>query len=149
MLYAAAFWRRSAMNPVKRTLLRKYLAQYHVNWGRPGDVGFVAEVNGTRVGAVWYRLFTNESHGDGFVDEQTPELVIAVRSGHRGQGIGRSLLDRIHEQARLDGIDQIGLSVNADNPARRLYEAAGYRDYHRQDGKERMVLALEPKGSTS
>lgn len=92
-------------------------------------MGLIAEIDGVPVGAVWYRIFTNERHGDGFVDETTPELAIAVRAGHRRHGIGRLLLDRIADRARQDGIGRIGLSANRDNPARRLYVAAGYRDF--------------------
>lgn len=129
-------------NLLKRLLLRNYLAMYHAGWGRPGDVGFVAEVEGVRVGAFWYRLFTDEKHGDGFVDEQTPELVIAVVDGHRGRGAGTALLQEIADRARRAGLTRVALSVNHDNPAKELYLRAGYRDYHPEDGKDRMVLEL-------
>ena len=130
MLDAAAFWRptrRSAVGrlrqrtvrPVLRLLFRRYLALYHADWGRPGDLGLVAEIDGEPVGAVWYRSFTDASHGEGYVDERTPELAIAVVEGHRGEGIGRGLLLAIAEAARQEGVERIGLSVDQDNPAKR------------------------------
>lgn len=152
MLYAAAFWRPRPRgwrgivprlaNWAKRIVLRDYLALYYEEWGRPGDVGLVAEIRGRRAGAAWYRMFTEGRHGDGFVDEETPELSIAVIPGSRGRGIGRALLERLEAEARAAGLAQVALSVNADNPAKRLYVRCGYRDLASSDPKERMVLTL-------
>jgi len=162
MLYAAAFWRprppsllgrlrRRAVRHVVTVGLRRYLELYYAEWGRDGDTGFVGEVDERPVGAVWYRFFTDASHGDGFIDERTPELAIAVADGHRGQGIGRQLLERIAAHARADGLERIALSVDADNPARRLYASVGYREFEPEDGKGRMVLELvtAPSGDTT
>jgi GNAT superfamily N-acetyltransferase len=158
MLHAAAFWRssgRTGFDPVGavkrgalKLLLRRYLGLYHRGWGRSGDTGFVAEIQGRPAGAVWYRLFTQARHGHGFVDEQTPELAIAVVAGHRGKGIGRALMERIAERARADGLARIALSVDPDNPAKRLYASLGYRDYEPADGRGRMILTLATEGQS-
>lgn len=143
MLLAALFWRPRRRWYPRRWLLRlRVLAMYHAGWGRPGDTGYVAEEEGRPVGAVWYRLFTEQEHGDGYVDPATPELAIAVAAGSRGRGIGRRLLETIHERARRDGIGRIALSVDPDNPAKRLYASLGYRDYEPGDGRDRMILIL-------
>ena len=87
-------------------------------------------------------MFTEEEHGDGYVDPETPELAIAVVDGRRCRGVGRRLMDAIHQRARDDGIRRIALSVDADNPARDLYRSLGYRDYEPGDGKGRMILDI-------
>jgi GNAT superfamily N-acetyltransferase len=146
MLCAALFWSPSRrrfrwLGPL--VLRLRIVAMYHRGWGRAGDTGFVAEENGRRTGAVWYRFFTEDEHGDGYVDPETPELAIAVAEGHRGRGLGRLLMETIHERARRDGVRRIALSVDADNPARRLYVRLGYREYEPDDGKGRMILDLD------
>lgn len=145
MLLAALFWRprrRRLRLPRRPVLLLPAVAMYYRRWGRPGDAGFVAEEDGRPVGAVWYRLFTDEEHGDGYVDPETPELAIAVVDGFRGRGVGRRLMEAMHEHARAEGRPRIALSVDDANPARKLYAALGYVDFEPEDGKGRMVLEL-------
>ena len=66
MLVAALFWkekRRWYRPALPLVLLLPQVSMYHRGWGRPGDAGFEAEEDGRPVGAVWYRLFTEEHHG--------------------------------------------------------------------------------------
>jgi GNAT superfamily N-acetyltransferase len=95
---------------------------YIDGWKRDTDFGFVAEIEGEPVGGVWARYFAADDAGWGFVNEQTPEVSIGTSPGHRGAGIGRSLLEAIIGVAPGD----LSLSVEDGNPAIRLYQAVGF-----------------------
>jgi GNAT superfamily N-acetyltransferase len=141
MLYAALDWNPKRWLPPKWLLLRlPQLTMFYRAWGHDGDTGLVAEADGRRLGLVWYRFFTEAVHGEGFVDERTPEVAVAVVDGARGRGVGTALMEAIHACAREQGVEQISLSVDHDNPARRLYERLGYVEVAPED--ERMVLRL-------
>jgi ribosomal-protein-alanine N-acetyltransferase len=102
------------------------LSRYVEGWGREGDAGLVAIDEFQPVGAAWYRLFKESTPGYGFVDEQTPELTIAVVPSRRGKGFGEQLLTALLDEARGAGYPHVSLSVEPDTPALRLYEQHGF-----------------------
>ena len=128
MLYEAAFWRPyAARPPLDDALDDPALARYVDGWGRNGDAGVLAVGDADElVGAAWYRLFEVDKPGFGFIDEWTPELSLAVVVDVRARGIGTGLLRALLARARADGFDALSLSVEPDNPARRLYERNGF-----------------------
>ena len=143
MLCAALAWNPGRPLPPKAVLVQiPQAAIFHEGWGRDGDTGLVAERDGTRLGLAWYRFFTEAEHGEGFVDDSTPEVAIAVVDGHRGEGVGTALMEAIHARARGSGIRRISLSVDHDNPARGLYERLGYVALRERDDDDRMLLEL-------
>jgi ribosomal protein S18 acetylase RimI-like enzyme len=110
------------------------LERYVAGWGRRGDTALVAIDELQPVGAAWYRLFAADEPGYGFVDEDTPELTIAVVPSRRGRGLGRELLGALLEQAQEDGFDTVSLSVEPGNPALRLYEQHGFEQVGERAG---------------
>jgi GNAT superfamily N-acetyltransferase len=103
---------------------RRY-AMYLTGWPRQGDFGLVAE-HDEPVGAAWYRTYTESNHGYGFVAEDVPELSIAVIASRRHEGIGRRLLIDLIDASVAQGYRALSLSVAGNNPARVLYESAGF-----------------------
>jgi len=135
MLRHAYYWRmnESADLPV---------ARYVLNWGRPGDAGLVALDDANPVGAAWYRLFSREEPGFGFVDDSTPELTIAVVPSRRGKGFGHELMTGLLERAERAGYDSLSLSVEKTSPAVALYERYGFRRVGESDDALTMVAKL-------
>jgi len=147
MLYEAAYWRPDGDRPpLEQGLQRPDLVRILAGWGRTGDVALVAaDGHGVRLGAAWLRLWTAEDHSYGFVDEETPELGIAVKPEFRHQGVGTSLFMTLLARARQDGFTRVSLSVESANPARRLYARFGFRPVRESEHALTLVADLEPE----
>lgn len=142
MLAAAAFWRPDGpIDGVSDVLTVPELAHYVIGWPQPGDSGVIAEA-GAPVGAAWLRFFPAGDPGDGFVHDTAPEVSMGILSQWRGRGIGTRLLDALLAQARQAGVKTLSLSVEHDNPARRLYERTGFLTVNDEGGAFTMLLRL-------
>ncbi len=102
------------------------IARYVQGWGRSGDRGCLAidDQTGEPIGAVWVRLWVGDDRGYGYVDDDTPELAIAVLPNYRNQGTGTALLTQF--LAAIPNSLSISLSVAESNPAVRLYDRFGF-----------------------
>lgn len=100
-------------------------AMYLAGWPRSGDYGLVAEQD-EPLGAAWYRTYSEQDHGYGFVADDVPEVSIAVIASRRREGIGRQLLTELIEASLAQGYRALSLSVAEKNPARALYESTGF-----------------------
>jgi GNAT superfamily N-acetyltransferase len=117
------------------------VASYVNNWGRAGDTGLLAFEGINVFGAAWYRLFSPDEPGFGFVDERTPELTVAVVPSHRGRGTGAELLGALLGRARQEGHRQVSLSAQVGSTG--LYERFGFRPVGEAGGAVTMVAQLE------
>jgi GNAT superfamily N-acetyltransferase len=123
------------------------VGRYVDRWGRDGDTALVLIERFRPVGAAWYRLFKASEPGYGFVDEETPELTIAVVPSCRGKGYGDQLLSALLERAHVDGYERISLSVEPDNPAIALYKRHGFETVTERGGACIMVAQLANKAA--
>jgi ribosomal protein S18 acetylase RimI-like enzyme len=143
MLYEAAAWNPDwPRERMIAALADPMLERYHRDWGREGDAGVIAELDRQPVGAAWYRLFTAEEPGYGFVDEKIPELSIAVVPLHRRKGIGEALLRSCMVQAREEGFQALSLSVAVHNRSRMMYQKAGFEKVEESGESWTMVANL-------
>ena len=135
MLRHAYYWRWA-----DEELLDLPVGRYVDRWGRPGDTALVVIERFHPVGAAWYRLFPASAPGYGFVDEQTPELTIAVVPSHRGHGGGGELLEALLERARSEGFSRISLSAEPGQTG--FYEKHGFTEHSRDERTVTMVAEL-------
>jgi GNAT superfamily N-acetyltransferase len=85
---------------------------------------FVARVDGVVVGMV---AVSEQEHWSGQLDAYVGELVTEERM--EGRGVGRALLARAEEWARVRGLPRITLETGAGNRrARDFYSRLGYQD---------------------
>lgn len=128
MLYEAAYWRADNRPDLEAGLSVPEIHKLLTNWGRCGDCAVVAENEGRRIGAAWFRFWDDNDHSYGYVSADIPEVAIGLFEDCRGMGIGRQLLERLLAEATSAGIDQVSLSVEKDNPALNLYRSLGFHE---------------------
>jgi GNAT superfamily N-acetyltransferase len=127
MLYESLYF-PEGQQPLSRDVIKQpTLSKYLEEWGRPGDVGYIAIRNDDQpIGSITIRLFSEANKGYGFVNEETPELGMAVLADYRGKGIGTALMKTLLEQMKMKGLKTISLSVDPNNPAINLYRRFGF-----------------------
>lgn len=137
MLYQSIYvpegqYAQSREDILKEPKIEKYLK----NWGRTHDHALVAlDGENNPIGAVWIRLLTRENAGYGFVDDEIPELGMAIMSQHRGKGIGKRLLSEMIGFARSIGYSALSLSVDPHNKkALQMYEKSGFEKVYQDEG---------------
>jgi len=116
-----------------------YLEQYERNFGSySGDIGVYMIADKKVAGGAWVRILAN---GFGHIDDDTPELVFAVKPEFRNKGIGTAVMNQLFiEVSKV--FSQMSLSVRENNPVIALYERLGFT---KVEGSERENTA----GSTS
>lgn len=75
---------------------------------------------------------------------------VAVHPAHRRQGIGRSLLQAVIDEAVQQGLRRITLEVRKSNEAaQRLYQSLGFesqglrKGYYSDDGEDALIMVLD------
>jgi ribosomal protein S18 acetylase RimI-like enzyme len=89
---------------------------------------------GSPIGAAWVRRYSIDNPAYGYVDDDTPELSIAVVATHRGMGVGTELLTKL-----IADVPRCSLSVDQRNPAVRLYESLGFEIIERSGTSLTMI----------
>ena len=120
-----------------------YLEQMHVRCREHGGVLLVAEHGAAVVGLVLVLAHVPFDSLDEPPGSCAWIAELVVRSGLRGQGIGRTLLQAAERYARESGATELRIGVLSDNrPARALYLDEGFKPY-----SESLAKPLIPAGN--
>lgn len=99
------------------------LEQYERLFGTfNADLGVYAMVGHKIAGAAWVRLLAN---GAGFVDHDTPELMVALKPAFRQQGYGTRLLEQLLSEV-ANVFDQVSLWVPEGSSASQMFSGLGF-----------------------
>jgi len=89
------------------------------------DLGLYALVDNNLAGAVWIRRLNADHGSNGYIDDNTPILNIAVLPEFRGKGLGSQMLEQLFIEAGAL-YAQICVSVVNNSPAIGFYERHGF-----------------------
>lgn len=142
MLLEACNWDGTPWYDEAKARADDHAWRYLDGWRRATDFGVVAEVDDSPAGAVWARLLTADRAGYGYVADDVPELTLGVAPRFRRRGVARAALTEVIQQARAASYGRLSLSVDPDNPARKLYESLGFRKTGVVGTSDTMVLDL-------
>ena len=122
-LYEAIFQKDEKNLLPKKIIEMPEIRIYIEDFGKKQDhYCLCAVVNSKVVGAVWVRII----EGFGCVDDQTPELAIALYKEYRRLGIGSRLMAEMLNLLKEKGYRKTSLSVQKDNYAAQMYLKMGY-----------------------
>ena len=142
MLYEAIYFADEGKRLPRSIVFEPSISKYVDDFGRKGDLAYVLVDKAELIGAVWARLFAESEKSYGFVDEETPELSIAILENYRNRGFGRILIERLLSVLRADGYEKVSLSVDKRNRAVGLYRKLGFETVSEQGTAFTMVKKL-------
>jgi len=138
---AAMNWRDDGVWDAASVLADHAAAHYVTGWMRLGDAGVIPAEGDVPAGAAWWRHFTRDDLGYGYVADDVPEVGLAVLAPHRGKGIARALLTALVNRARTERVPALSLSVEDGNEAARgLYESLGFAKVGRIGDSDTLMI---------
>ena len=144
MLYEAIFVEEGQEKLPQSIIKEPSLWSYIDQFGKQHcDLCFVAEKEEKLIGAVWGRLFPQEQKGYGYINDEIPELSIAIKEEERGKQWGTKLMSSIMKEYKMLGMEALSLSVDKKNKAFHLYQKLGFKIYSETDKSVTMKKILD------
>lgn len=142
MLYEALYIPNGEPKLPQDIIYQPQLFAYIKGFGQQSDMCLVAEWEKQLIGAIWIRLFTEEAKGYGFVNEQTPELSMALLENYQNKGIGTQLLKKMIEKLTDLKYKHVSLSVDKRNFAYNMYKKHHFKEIHAEGNSIIMIKFL-------
>lgn len=135
-LYEAIFIPKGVAAPPKSIIEQPELQVYIIDFGKKkDDIGFVAEVDGKIVGAVWVRIMNDYGH----INDKTPSFAISLYKEYRGFGMGTAMMEKMLGILKERGYTQASLAVQKANYAVKMYKKVGFQIVE-EKGEEYLML---------
>lgn len=142
MLYLAIFVPPGQFPFEKSVIDLPEILKYIENWNDSKDFGIICFISEKPIGSIWGRLFSNENKGYGFINDETPELTMAIKERYRNRGIGNRLMHRFLQQAKAIGYNSLSLSVDKRNRAFAFYKRIGFAIVYETETSYTMKIQL-------
>jgi len=143
-LLAAMNWREDQQWTAETLLATPEVAHYVIGWMCVGDGGVISHVGDHDAGAAWWRTFTSDDRGYGYVADDVPEVGLAVLAPYRRTGVATALMGALIASATAEGIGALSLSVEDGNEAARtLYDCLGFAKVGRVGDSDTLLLSLD------
>jgi ribosomal protein S18 acetylase RimI-like enzyme len=144
MLYEAANRPGTDWPPFEDCIEEPENRRHWIGWmTRGGDLGVIAELAQTPVGAAWVRRM-REDELRPLDDPAVPVLAIGVEAEYRGRGVGGRLMTALLDRARDAGAGAIDLDTGSFNEAAvKLYHSHGFVDIDHYGDGIRMRIVLD------
>ena len=138
-LYEAIFILEGAEPPSREIIKSPELQVYVQDFGtQQGDIGFVAEVEGNIIGAVWVRIMDDYGH----VEDGVPSFAISLYKEYRGRGIGTAMMKQMLTELKVRGHKKASLAVQKANYAVKMYRNVGFEVVDENEEEYIMVCVL-------
>lgn len=122
-LYEAIYIPDGVEPPSKSIITSPELQVYIDGFGEStNDKGFVAEIEGNIVGAVWVRIMNDYGH----IDDKIPSFAISLYREYRGLGIGTAMMKTMLSFLKKSGYECASLAVQKTNYAVKIYKKVGF-----------------------
>lgn len=106
------------------------------------DLGLYIMIDNQIAGAAWIRRLNSDHGSNGYIDDNTPILTIAVLPEFRQQGYGSLMLEQLFIEAGAL-YEQISIPVLKDSLAIHFYQKHGFFFYENGNNEQSFVDGKE------